>query len=854
MLRGFWQLTWLELKIFLREPLGAIGTVALPVMVFLIFGKAAGPRLNAPPSDGLLQVPVPVLAAVLISISAVLSLVTIIAVYREGGILRRLRATPLRPQTILAAHVMVKLLLTALTLVALILAGRRWAPIGEGVPLVGFLLALLLSNGLNLLQRELLHQGELRINEFIALADASLASPLSQRDYATLQQTLDQIRQSSAIKYVVLLDHRGSTVAASGWADARPLPPVDDGLGSVDLDRADHCVHAERALAFAGQTLGTLRFGFSTEFLLEARRQMLREDLPIAAAAVVLTIALLASIGLLLTRQLTALHAASQRLSSGDFDASVPIVARDDIGRLSQSFNAMAAAIKQRVGDLQRSEQLQRQHLTAARAEHDRLVSLLEAMDSGILFLDADDRVLYTNPAFARIWRLPRDYPLAERSVDAIVDCLLPALGEHAASRADLLRAAPQPGVADLVELRAADDRTIVQRQHVIVDETQRITGRLVIHDDATTERRNLQRAQLAERDALTDMLNRRGLHDALVAAVGDADREESSAALFFIDLDDFKYTNDTFGHRIGDELLRAAAKALSAELRRGELVARIGGDEFAVLCPGVDAAIGAAIAPRLVQAVSQLRMDAGGHELRVGCSVGMAVYPEHAANADDLIVCADLAMYQAKRAGKNGWSVYRDDVRQSDAESAHMRWNTRIAHAIDKGLFRLEFQTVHRASDRSVAHHEALLRMLVDDDPSLLIAPGEFVPYAERSGKIRQIDRWVPAGVATVFSSPHPPRSGSNTAVWISTSDAPSRLPQYQKARTRPSASSTRQAAWAWRPGRVVTKRLWNRGGSSCGPTTDLCWNEDGAGCSRARQNPAPKATRTTPSRRRSL
>jgi len=615
------------------------------------------------------------------------------------------------------------------------------------------MLALLLSNGLNLLQRELLHQGELRINEFIALADASLASPLSQRDYATLQQTLDQIRQSSAIKYVVLLDHRGSTVAASGWADARPLPPVDDGLGSVDLDRADHCVHAERALAFAGQTLGTLRFGFSTEFLLEARRQMLRENLPIAAAAVVLTIALLASIGLLLTRQLTALHAASQRLSSGDFDASVPIVARDDIGRLSQSFNAMAAAIKQRVGDLQRSEQLQRQHLTAARAEHDRLVSLLEAMDSGILFLDADDRVLYTNPAFARIWRLPRDYPLAERSVDAIVDCLLPALGEHAASRADLLRAAPQPGVADLVELRAADDRTIVQRQHVIVDETQRITGRLVIHDDATTERRNLQRAQLAERDALTDMLNRRGLHDALVAAVGDADREESSAALFFIDLDDFKYTNDTFGHRIGDELLRAAAKALSAELRRGELVARIGGDEFAVLCPGVDAAIGAAIAPRLVQAVSQLRMDAGGHELRVGCSVGMAVYPEHAANADDLIVCADLAMYQAKRAGKNGWSVYRDDVRQSDAESAHMRWNTRIAHAIDKGLFRLEFQTVHRASDRSVAHHEALLRMLVDDDPSLLIAPGEFVPYAERSGKIRQIDRWVLAACVELLA-----------------------------------------------------------------------------------------------------
>jgi ABC-2 type transport system permease protein len=145
MLRGFPQLVWLELKIFLREPLGAIGTIVLPVLVFLIFGKAAGPRVGAPSSDGLLQVPVPVLAAVLISISAVLSLVTIIAVYREGGILRRLRATPLRPQTILSAHVAVKLLLTALTLVAVMLAGRRMAPIAEGVPLAGFLLALLIS-------------------------------------------------------------------------------------------------------------------------------------------------------------------------------------------------------------------------------------------------------------------------------------------------------------------------------------------------------------------------------------------------------------------------------------------------------------------------------------------------------------------------------------------------------------------------------------------------------------------------------------------------------------------------------------------------------------------------------------
>lgn len=145
MLRGLWQLTWLEFKIFLREPLGAVGTVLLPVLVFVVFGRAGGAKVTTPATDGFLQVSLPVLAAILIAISAVLSLVTIIAVYREGGILKRLRATPLRPQTILSAHVLVKLLLTAITLLSLILVGKRIYPIDASVPLFGFLLALLLS-------------------------------------------------------------------------------------------------------------------------------------------------------------------------------------------------------------------------------------------------------------------------------------------------------------------------------------------------------------------------------------------------------------------------------------------------------------------------------------------------------------------------------------------------------------------------------------------------------------------------------------------------------------------------------------------------------------------------------------
>jgi ABC-2 type transport system permease protein len=147
MLRGLWKLTWIETKIFLREPLGAFGTIGIPVLVFLVVGRVVGRGLaqTSLAASSFISVGLPVFASVLIAISAVLSLVTIISIYREGGILKRLRATPLRPQTILTAHVIVKLLLTAATLALMVLAGKRYYPVGVHVPLFGFTIALLIS-------------------------------------------------------------------------------------------------------------------------------------------------------------------------------------------------------------------------------------------------------------------------------------------------------------------------------------------------------------------------------------------------------------------------------------------------------------------------------------------------------------------------------------------------------------------------------------------------------------------------------------------------------------------------------------------------------------------------------------
>jgi ABC-2 type transport system permease protein len=147
MLRGLWKLTWIEIKVFMREPMGAFGTILFPVIIFLVVGRMVGSRM-APASlaaSGFIHVGLPVIVSLLIAVSAVLSLVTIISIYREGGILKRLRATPLRPETILTAHVIVKLLLTAATLALMVLAGKRYYPTGLHVPLFSFAIALLIG-------------------------------------------------------------------------------------------------------------------------------------------------------------------------------------------------------------------------------------------------------------------------------------------------------------------------------------------------------------------------------------------------------------------------------------------------------------------------------------------------------------------------------------------------------------------------------------------------------------------------------------------------------------------------------------------------------------------------------------
>lgn len=247
-----------------------------------------------------------------------------------------------------------------------------------------------------------------------------------------------------------------------------------------------------------------------------------------------------------------------------------------------------------------------------------------------------------------------------------------------------------------------------------------------------------------AERDALTGLYNRHRFQQELARTMLETDRYQMRCAVMFFDLDEFKTINDSYGHRAGDALLIRVAGEIGALVRRNEVLARLGGDEFAILLPTVHDDEAEALAERVVRAVAQIPFRFEGQNLRLTASLGIAYYPTHAADADDLVARADIAMYQAKDAGKNTWRIFRADIEADSEMRNRLSWGERISNAVDKGLFQLHFQGVYRAEGGALSHLEALIRMADEHHPNQLIMPGRFIQLAEKSGRILDIDRWV--------------------------------------------------------------------------------------------------------------
>ena len=406
---------------------------------------------------------------------------------------------------------------------------------------------------------------------------------------------------------------------------------------------------------------------------------------------------------------------------------------------------ATEANLRQALGELRTAKSLQGKYLEETEQERARLVSLLSAMNLGILFVAPDGRVIYHNPTFSRMWMIEEGAGLIGLPVLEVLAKSSSALTRPDHFSRHLLSVLETHELSDSFEIQMTDGRVITELDYPVRDREGHFIGHLWIYEDVTRERQTAEQlVYLAERDALTGLYNRHRFQQELTRTMLETDRHQVQCAVMFFDLDEFKNINDSYGHRAGDALLIRVAGEIGALVRRNEVLARLGGDEFAILLPTAQDNEAETLADRIVHAIAQIPFRFEGRNLRVTTSLGIAYYPAHAINADELVAHADIAMYQAKQAGKNTWRVFRADSCADTEMRSRLSWSERISNALDKGLFLLHFQGVYRAEDGTLSHLEALIRMIDERNPAQLIMPGHFIHLAEKSGRIIDIDRWV--------------------------------------------------------------------------------------------------------------
>lgn len=247
----------------------------------------------------------------------------------------------------------------------------------------------------------------------------------------------------------------------------------------------------------------------------------------------------------------------------------------------------------------------------------------------------------------------------------------------------------------------------------------------------------------MAEHDGLTGLYNRTYFQQELDRVVDRARRTGRRYSLLYIDLDNFKFVNDTLGHAAGDRLLGEISKELLKRARKSDLVARFGGDEFTVLLYDIDPKLSVEVAESFHKKVSDYVFVHGGEAIQVGCSIGAVVIGAESTSAEEALSRADLSCHLAKRSGRNRIHLFNPaDHADVATMTADMGWSRRIKHAIDNGRFALACQPIVSTQDRTLESFEVLIRML-DEDESLIMPEG-FLATAERFGLANDIDRWV--------------------------------------------------------------------------------------------------------------
>jgi diguanylate cyclase (GGDEF)-like protein len=366
------------------------------------------------------------------------------------------------------------------------------------------------------------------------------------------------------------------------------------------------------------------------------------------------------------------------------------------------------------------------------------LQATLESTADGILVTDLAGRLRACNRRFAQLWNVPEPL-LAARDDPALHAWMRDAVSDAEAyeRRLAVLQQGAAQSAAERLHLRSGQ---VIERVTRPLWSRGRPQGRVFSFRDISERIAADQKLEAAIlNDTLTGLPNRRRLAERVAAAAQRGRRDGNPFALLVVDLDRFRQINDSLGHAVGDRVLLELAQRMDGCKRADDVLARIGGDQFALLVHDADTAAAEAAARRVLNVVAQ-PCDLDGAPFTITCSIGVALFPQHGQSIDELVRHAETAMRAVKSGGRANYRLHH--ARAEVDPRSHMRLDHAMRQALVSGRFRLQYQPQLRISDGAIVGAEALLRWR---DPELGdVSPSRFIPVAEDSGFIVPIGDWV--------------------------------------------------------------------------------------------------------------